>query len=65
MYCRHRFTVSERDIYSSPLLPRLEAQAGVQVEDTEQTPAQNALSPTLNIIYKYIYIFFLLISIVF
>ena len=41
MYCRHRFRVLERDVSSSPLLPRLKAQGGDQVEDTERTPAQN------------------------
>ena len=41
MYCRHRFRVLERDVSFSPLLPRLKAQVGDQVEDTERTPNYN------------------------
>ena len=47
MYFSHKFTVSERDVSSSPLLHRHEAQAGVQFEDNERTPVQNELSTKL------------------
>ena len=50
MYCRHKFTVSEREVPSSPLLPRLEAQADVQDEDNERIPAQIELSTTLHLL---------------
>ena len=36
----------ERDVSSSTLLPRLKAQAGDQVKETQRTPAQNDLSTT-------------------
>ena len=41
-----RFTVLERDVSSSTLLPRLKAQVVGQVKDTRRTPAQNYLITT-------------------